>query len=100
LDAVSSDPEPEDNVMKNWTLKLAMLAVMGLATAAQACPMCKDSVPNSDSQSASGVPVGLNTSVYMMLGGLFATLGLVSFVIVKGVRETDARSSRRGFPLE
>ena len=86
--------------MQKWTLKLAGALVPMLAAIAQACPMCKDSVPNSDAQSASGVPVGLNNSVYFMLGGLFMTIGLIGLVVVKGIRDADSRSSRRGFPLE
>jgi hypothetical protein len=36
-----------------------------------------------------------------MLLGFFATLGLVTFTIVKGVRSTDAAPmGKRGFPLE
>ena len=27
-----------------------------------ACPMCKDSIPNSDAQSAGGLPSGFNNS--------------------------------------
>ena len=86
--------------MKRWIPMLSSLAVLVLTVAAQACPMCKDSVPNSDAQSASGVPVGLNSSVYFMLAGLFMTIGLIGFVVVKGIRDADSRSTRRGFPLE
>ena len=86
--------------MNKLTLKLAGMLMPLLVAVAQACPMCKDSVPNSDAQSAAGVPVGLNNSVYFMLGGLFFTIGLIGFVVVKGIRDSDARSTRRGFPLE
>lgn len=90
--------------MTKWTLALATLLMLAVTTAASACPMCKDSVPNPESEAAtngsmgaptSGLPGGFNTSVYMMLLSLFATLGFVSFMIVKNVRSTDAR--RRGF---
>ena len=86
--------------MKHWTIKLAGMLILMMATLAQACPMCKDSVPNSDAQAAAGVPTGLNTSVYFMLTGLFSVMGLVSFVIVKGIRESDSRSVARGFPVD
>ena len=76
--------------MTHWSTKLVVV-VIGLATAAaQACPMCKDSIPSSDAPVAGGVPVGLNASVYFMLAGLFMVLCLVSAVIVRGVRATDA----------
>jgi len=70
---------------------LPVMVVLAFCGAAMACPMCKDSVPNSDAQSAGGVPTALNTSVYLMLGTLFAMLGVVGTVIVKGVRSTNKR---------
>jgi hypothetical protein len=68
-----------------WLTVLILLAPTGLA---MACPACKDSIPNSVSESAAGVPSGINWSVYYMLGGFMGTLGLVVGVIVKGVNET------------
>lgn len=71
----------------NWILMLAILLLpAGLAIA---CPMCKDSIPNTDAQSAGTVPGGFNASVYYMLGGLFATIALVIGVITKGVRSAN-----------
>jgi len=70
---------------------LPVLVVLTLCGAAFACPMCKDSIPNSDAQSAASVPSGLNYSVYLMLGTLFAMMGLVGTIIVKGVRSTNKR---------
>jgi hypothetical protein len=81
----------------------ALLLSVALASAASACPMCKDSVSNKEGDGKSGlhdsyttggqnISGGINTSVYVMLGTLFGVLGMVSTVIVKGVRgSSDAR---------
>src|SRR5438045_690672 len=86
---------------------LASLIVLTATTGALACPMCKDSVSNRegetnelhDSYTTGGQNIagGMNTSVYVMLGTLFGTIGLVSTVIVKGVRSSGPM---RGFPVE
>ena len=67
-----------------------------------ACPFCKDSVPNSDAQMAGGVPSGFNNTIYMMLLGLFAVIGMVAVTLVKGARSSAGQVPRagRGFPLE
>ena len=90
--------------MKHLLVTVLMLVV---GSAAQACPMCKDSVPNQegatsalrDSYDAGGQNIsgGMNASVYVMLGTLIGTIGLVSTVMVKGIRSSAA--NQRGFPV-
>jgi len=90
-------------------LMIALIASSALTTAALACPMCKDSVSNRegettglhDSYTTGGQNIsgGLNTSVYVMLGTFFGVLGMVSTVIVKGVRSSSA-DVPRGFPID
>ena len=58
---------------------------------ASACPMCKDSVPASDAQSAGGLPGGFNSSIYLMLGALFAVLGMVAWTLVKAGRPVPGK---------
>ena len=70
------------------TFALTLLVPVVLA---EACPMCKESIPNSDAQQASSLPGGFNASIYYMLVGLFAVMGLMGFVITKGIRNTNAR---------
>ena len=94
--------------MKRWiTLPLAAVLLNGalLATPASACPGCKDSVGNDtattgggDATTPSGLPGGFNTSVYLMLGGVFGTMGLVGWVVVKGIRTPSSRGG--GFPVQ
>lgn len=88
-------------------LLATLVVVSAIGTASQACPMCKDSVPNQegvsgplrDSYDAGGQNIsgGMNVSVYVMLGALLGTIGLASTVMVKGVRSSTA--ARRGFPV-
>ena len=75
---------------------LAML--LAAAPAAMACPMCKESVPASDAQSAGGLPSGFNNSIYFMLAGLFCVIGFLTFTIVKNVRGTNT-SAKSAFPV-
>ena len=72
--------------MKRWVPLLTIALVLALAGLASACPMCKDSIPNSDAQEMGSLPGGFNTSVYYMLGGLFAAIGLVGFNLWRGTR--------------
>jgi hypothetical protein len=88
-------------------LLATLVVVSALGAAANACPMCKDSVPNQegaatslrDSYDAGGQNIsgGMNASVYVMLATLIGTIGLVSTVMVKGVR--SSATTQRGFPV-
>ena len=60
--------------MKRWTTALVPVLTLALTTAAWACPMCKDSIANSDAQQPGGVPGGFNTTIYFMLGSLFCVI--------------------------
>jgi len=65
---------------------------------ASACPMCKDSIPNSENGEPSqngSLPGGFNVSVYVLLLGLFFTIGCIAVGLVRGIRSADAMSSRR-----
>ena len=90
--------------MKTIRIILPLLAILCINAAVLACPMCKDSVPNSDAQQAGGLPGGFNTRVYLILGTFLAVLSLVIGGIWRAVQTTpnqlrDPRQNR-GFPLE
>ena len=69
--------------MKRWTPLLAALILsLAIAGLAHACPMCKDSTGTSEAN----VTRGFGHSVYIMLGGLFGTLGLITWNLVRGIR--------------
>ena len=81
--------------MKNTTrnifwMVLLITMTLVVCNAASACPMCKESImtARNDLQrvgkgSLSG---GFTYSIYLMLLGLFATLGMVSFNLMRAVR--------------
>lgn len=81
--------------MNRRTIILTVFLVTLITGFASACPMCKDSIPNSDVGNAVAVPSGFNFSVYYMLTGLFATIGLISFIVVKGVRDANRYSVQK-----
>ena len=87
-------------VMKRSIPLLIAAANLLFATAAFACPFCKDSIPNSDAQSSASVPGGFNNSVYFMLASFFAVLGFVTFTLVKGARSNQPPKGGSGFPLD
>ncbi len=68
---------------------IILLATALLAATAHACPMCKDSVANTDASNAAALPGGFNASIYVMLGGFFAVLSFVGGVIYRGVKSSD-----------
>ena len=91
--------------MRRWipllTLLLALAAILLLATAVSACPMCKDSLAKAPTDSVHGggnvgngfftgggsVGGGFNNSIYMMLAGFFGAVGVVTFNLVRAIRK-------------
>jgi hypothetical protein len=81
---------------------VACVLVLGLAAVAEACPGCKDSVSGAASADGGdgptpGLPSGFNTSIYVMLAGLFSVMALVAGIVIKGIR--GAERPARGFPV-
>jgi hypothetical protein len=54
--------------------------------AASACPNCKESIKENDAEQVAALPGGFNSSIYVMLGGVFVVGGLVVRMIVKETR--------------
>jgi len=87
--------------MKRLAIILSIVLILCINAAVIACPMCKDSVPNSDAQSAGGLPGGFNTSVYLILGTFLGVLTLVLGGIWKAVQTTPNSLPRAGgFPIK
>ena len=95
--------------MRRRTLTTMVLAAALLmsASAATACPMCKDTISDTAAMSQptdgsggpqAALPSGFNFSIYYMLTGLFCTIGLVAGVVTKGVRDSNA-AMKRGFEV-
>ncbi|MCC6422156.1 MAG: hypothetical protein IT447_01650 [Phycisphaerales bacterium] len=73
--------------MKTW---LAILAMLGAATAAQACPTCKESVALTDAAggaAASSLGTGFGWSIYFMLGGVIVVMGIMARVLMRAIRQ-------------
>jgi len=74
----------EVNSMIRRTAATVVVGLMLLAPSlASACPSCRESIPNSDAQMASGLPGGFNLSIYYMLGSLGIVGGLVIRMLVR-----------------
>jgi hypothetical protein len=87
--------------MKRLSLILSIVLILCINAAVLACPMCKDSVPNSDASQPTGLPGGFNTSVYLLLGTFLGVLTLVLGGIWKAVQTTpNSRPRAGGFPVK
>jgi len=77
--------------MKRMTrhLLLMVLITLALTAAANACPMCKDSIPNSDAAQAGSLPSGFNNSVYFILLSFITVLGTIVAFIVRTIRQSS-----------
>jgi hypothetical protein len=84
--------------MKRVYLLMAV-AILGVSSAASACPFCKDSAPDPSTlgPGATQQPVTAgspyNLSIYVMLGGLFTLMGFVGRNVVKAIQTVDARNA-------
>ena len=83
---------------------VACALLLGIAGVAGACPGCKDSVAEGTVDGGPGgptpgLPAGFNYSIYTMLIGFFAVLGMVTGIVVKGVRSADRDPPPPGFPV-
>ena len=56
-----------------------------------ACPLCKEAIstPNGDDE-VNNLPAAYNNSIYLMIGVPYASLGLIGFVIYRGVQKNAA----------
>lgn len=72
--------------MRERIILSSLVVVLALTVAAVACPACKDTVANTDAQTAGSVGAGFNASIYVMLGGFFVALAIVIRTIVRGMR--------------
>lgn len=84
--------------MTRWSTLLSIVLMLSFVGIAQACPACKDAIPNSDAQSAGGLPGGFNLSIYYMLGSLFCVMAGFGYFIVRTIRATDRSASGDGGP--
>lgn len=72
--------------MRRNTLLLTFAILLCLAGMAMACPNCSDTVASADAAGSPGISAAFNSSIYIMLGGFIGVLGMVTFVMVKAIR--------------
>lgn len=71
---------------------LARLLIIGflfaLPASAPACPLCKEaiSLPSAEDE-VNNLPRAYNSSIYLMIGVPYLSLGIVGFAIYRGVRQ-------------
>ncbi len=82
--------------MKCWTAAVMTFAILACTGFVQACPLCKDAIPNSDAQAAGSLPGGFNYSIYYMLCSLFCVIAGFGFFVVRTIRAADRAASGRG----
>ena len=74
-----------------WLLILALLVAW--PTIVQACPMCKEAISAAsaeDQELGANLPQAMNNSIYFMVSVPYVTLGVVAFLIIRGVRKNRA----------
>jgi len=77
--------------MKRSLAIIALYCLLTTLAPAPACPLCKEAVPNSNNtaNSDSDLPAGVNLSIYAMLGGLFAVVGVGGWKLFQVVKQSD-----------
>lgn len=67
---------------------LVLTAFLALPAAAPACPLCKDAIATPSAEDEiNNLPRAYNSSIYLMIGVPYLTLGIVGFAIYRGVRQ-------------
>jgi len=67
---------------------LVLATFLALPASASACPLCKEAIstPSADDE-VNNLPRAYNSSIYLMIGVPYLTLGIVGFAIYRGVRQ-------------
>ena len=65
---------------------LAVALTLCWATSAFACDLCRDAVATNAGSGSESSTLNFNTSIFFMLGGLFAVMGLIGRVMFKATR--------------
>lgn len=82
---------------------ILILLLLGATLAAplsvSACPLCKEAIstPDADGE-VNNLPAAYNNVILMMLGVSYSSLGIVGFLIYRGVKKNAAYLARRQNP--
>ena len=76
---------------KRWLATLVLAtAILASVPSVRACPLCADAIANSNAATAeeerNDFPLAMNRSIYLMISVPYLALGIVGFLIYRGVR--------------
>lgn len=63
-----------------------LIALLGAAAEAPACPLCKESLDGSAPAEQAGLGRGFSRSILLMIGAPFTILGIGTFAVVRAAR--------------
>ena len=74
--------------LRSFVGLLILGLLLSLPVSAQACPLCKDAIatPSAEDE-VNNLPRAYNSSIYLMIGVPYLTIGIVGFAIYRGVRQ-------------
>ncbi|HSV15759.1 MAG TPA: hypothetical protein VLI90_15970 [Tepidisphaeraceae bacterium] len=85
---------------------ILLFAIIALtASIAPACEMCRDAVITNGGGggidgTASSAGLNFNSSIFFMLGGVFAVAGWIGWIMYKAIQSSQATPAPRGFPVK
>jgi hypothetical protein len=84
--------------VKRWLPGFVVSAIVLLAAPAVfACDLCRDAVATNTGSGSESSNLDFNTSIFFMLGTLFAVMGFIGRVMFKAIKGPPVS---RGFPLD
>jgi hypothetical protein len=74
-------------------IALILIAFCMTPISVRACPLCADAIANanngSDNDDVDQFPAAMNQSIYFMLAVPYSALGIVGFLIYRGVKQNE-----------
>ncbi|MCS7046977.1 MAG: hypothetical protein NZO58_11520 [Gemmataceae bacterium] len=79
------------DMLRGWTLVLALAWLVWGSVPAVACPLCKEAIANADADDQNAnLPRAYNQSIYLMLTVPYVCLGVVGVMIYRGCKKNEA----------
>ena len=85
-------------VVKRQLAGFVVMAIVLLAgPAVFSCDLCRDAVATNTGSGSESSSLNFNTSIFFMLGTLFAVMGFIGRMMFKAIKGPQVN---RGFPLD
>jgi hypothetical protein len=84
-------------VNRRWINLLSFAVILVSAHATFACDLCRDAVATNTGSGSESATLNFNSSIFLMLGTLFAVMTFIGRVMFKAIRTPQIP---RGFPLD